>query len=508
MNNLNPLLIGVILIIILVANTAVYSENGAGGPGTKDFSTNITAFCSIENFTSLSNIPIVLGITHNITNTNIVLIKDDIIKVRITMNTNIAAPLFGIGNIALDLPTEFSNQLSNNFIYTGSYIIKEGDYQLHTPVIGYISYLGYESYATALKKVNIDAKKLPELPSITSINHTSDPDTQFTPDTLIEIIMNIGDSTTVEDAYFSIAGMTNVSFIEMTEINKTKYRGIYKVKSTDFIKNGTLRGIIVGDDSGVTKTNYYNQANIINIGTIIEKKDNNKRRIVVQSIDVEGKELNEKDTTIVFPKGTLAEDVKIRIKPLSLLSFKYQINDASDSVIFKIPKQAQINMRYLIKDNKIEGLNIPSNAAKGNIALYYFDIAGKWQKISENVNTEKQVVYASVNRPGIYSIRENQVIDGVIVAPNPFTPGNNDGVNDTVFIYVNNFNNKEVKAFIFTLEGYKICDIKKEKITDNGTVTLIEWDGKKENKVVDGGLYILKIKVGETWYTATVALAK
>ncbi len=496
-----------IIIGLLLLTNFIYANHGAGGAGTSDKITNLIASCPVVNFIVPSLYPTVLSISHNITNTNMILVKDDIIRVSILMNTNMASPYFRIGGIVSDLPT----RLSNNFTYTGSYTIQENDYELKASVIGYISYAGSNSQKNADSFVNIDARPViipPGLGQIIFLNHRSDPDTQFTPDTRIEVIMTLSSKVSNEQGYFSILGLTNVTFLSMQKISSNVMQGSYLIQKNDFIENGTLRGYVVGLDNGILKTNTLDKSSYINICPVVKEQNNDLRRIVIQSIDVADQNRDEQDTVLVLPQGSLKEDVKIRIEPVSLLNYKYTVKDLKNKELEKLPKHSQVRIRYHVINGVVEGLNIPADKVRGNIALFYSDKANKWKKISEDIDIEKFIVYGKASHTGIYAIKLNEIIDKVVIAPNPFTPGNQDGVNDSVIFYVKNINQEEVKSSIFTLEGYKVCEIPAEKIIINGTISLIEWDGKKDNRVVDGGLYVIKIKVGGTWYTATVVLAK
>ncbi len=486
-------------------SSGLFAYNGAGGQGSSGSVTNLTVICPLSSFIGIPNkFPTVLAITHNITNTN-TLQKDDFIRFSIRMNTNQIPPVCNIGNVAIGLTTV----LSNNTTFTGSYIVKDNDYQLLAPIVGSVSYSGSNSQVIAGQRVNIDARLPPPPYNIVSIGHTSDPDTQFTPDTLMEIVMSMDKKVTNVTATFSISGMSNISSITMQKAGSNLLRGTYLVKQSDFMENGTLQGTLISTVLGVLKTNSMSRSNYINIGPIVKKQNNASHRIVIQSVDIAGQEMDEKDTILDLPKGSIEADSQIRIEPITLLSFKYSVKNGSGKDLCSLPKGSHLSIRYHVNHNRIDGLDIPADKAKGNIGMFYDDRADHWQLISEDVDTSKMVVTGAGYNTGVFAIMADDQITKIVIAPNPFTPGNQDGINDTVLFYVKNENHENIRALVFTLSGRKVCEIPSEKIILNGTISIAEWDGRNDNnRLMGGGIYVVKIQVGKKWYTASVVLAR
>lgn len=89
------------------------------------------------------------------------------------------------------------------------------------------------------------------------------------------------------------------------------------------------------------------------------------------------------------------------------------------------------------------------------------------------------------------------------VYPRIFSP-NGDGWNDKVLFQIDNPALLPVKGEVFDISGAKVGDMKPGPIVD---VSLV-WDGKKDDAVVPGGIYIYQIEVGGSVMTGTVIVAQ
>ncbi len=88
------------------------------------------------------------------------------------------------------------------------------------------------------------------------------------------------------------------------------------------------------------------------------------------------------------------------------------------------------------------------------------------------------------------------------IGPNPFTP-NPDGINDRIYFYFENPENKSVEIKILDIDGRVVRNI---QITD-GVVPY--WDGRNSrNDLVEGGVYLYYLRVRNDTVKGTVVLGK
>ena len=91
------------------------------------------------------------------------------------------------------------------------------------------------------------------------------------------------------------------------------------------------------------------------------------------------------------------------------------------------------------------------------------------------------------------------------IGPNPFTPGTDSGGGGArrAYFYYANPEQKETTLRIFDLSGTLIREI---SIAEGVTPY---WDGRNQDGViVEGGMYIYQLKVGNEVVKGTIVLAK
>jgi C-terminal binding-module, SLH-like, of glucodextranase len=168
-----------------------------------------------------------------------------------------------------------------------------------------------------------------------------------------------------------------------------------------------------------------------------------------------------------------------------------------------LPGQVQLSLHYP-QDWVAKGTD------ENMIALYQYNMASnRWVLVGGNVTPTGNNVTATVTRTGTYGLFRteglaydpNEVISGIAISPNPFSP-NGDGLYDETTISF--FLSREATV---TVEIYNIQGIRKRMLTENfpfsGTdlddptprrVPGLVWDGRESNgDLVPYGIYVLRI---------------
>ncbi len=169
----------------------------------------------------------------------------------------------------------------------------------------------------------------------------------------------------------------------------------------------------------------------------------------------------------------------------------------------KLPGPVQLSLHY-------PQSWISAETDENMIALYRYNIdSNRWVLVGGNVTPTGNNVTATVTRTGTFglfrteglSYDPNEVISGISISPNPFSP-NEDGLYDETTISF--FLNREATV---TVEIYNIQGIRKRVLTEtfpfSGTdlddptprrVPGLVWDGRESNgDLVPYGVYILRI---------------
>jgi flagellar hook assembly protein FlgD len=129
-----------------------------------------------------------------------------------------------------------------------------------------------------------------------------------------------------------------------------------------------------------------------------------------------------------------------------------------------------------------------------------------WNYIGGKAQRNNTVIVKVDNISGLFAIFEIKEVPQVFKVypprPNPFTP-NGDGVNDAVTFFFENPQGLEPIVRIYDLRGALV-----RELTDVGT-TSATWDGEDEDgELLELGLYIYQIKVGDKVGGGTVVLAR
>lgn len=93
------------------------------------------------------------------------------------------------------------------------------------------------------------------------------------------------------------------------------------------------------------------------------------------------------------------------------------------------------------------------------------------------------------------------------VYPRLISP-NGDGINDFVFFVLENNTGAPAQGAIYNAQMLKVADVRESTVFMlNRTILL--WDGKDESgAVVNAGIYIYKVQVGNDAFTGTVGVVR
>ncbi len=219
------------------------------------------------------------------------------------------------------------------------------------------------------------------------------------------------------------------------------------------------------------------------------------------------------NTKLSIPAGTLTRDAWVNIYMKQGIGLgegqQYEIiakEKDSEFNITDLDKNVDLTLHYRVNsDGKVANTDVLSSSAGDNLGLYYHD-GVSWQKVNSVVDINNQTIVAKVNKLGLYAIRcqtsKSSSFRFSGIGPNPFTP-NPDGVYDRVYFYFDNPENKDVELKIFDLGGTFVRNV---EITP-GVVPY--WDGRNTGgMLVEGGMYLYSLRVGNETVKGTIVLGK
>lgn len=175
------------------------------------------------------------------------------------------------------------------------------------------------------------------------------------------------------------------------------------------------------------------------------------------------------------------------------------------------PVSVEVNIAYDAPPaSQAAPLSSP-DAARGQISVFWNN-GVEWIKLGGVLNENNQTIAVRSAQPGRYQLRLSAPAAALTlkksnVFPSLFTP-NGDGLNDRVFIVLENPNNAALHGKIFDVTGRFVSDIPVSAQT-NGVGTTLAWAGQDSNgSVVPSGLYIYRIEGDGRLFTGTVAVAR
>ena len=230
------------------------------------------------------------------------------------------------------------------------------------------------------------------------------------------------------------------------------------------------------------------------------------------------------DTEIRIPAAALLEDAVVSItfvkdslpvpnnpeiaqdNTTPLASYRISLKSASGKAFSRLSKPATLILQFSAE--REETRLAPFSDANFDIEkLKVFRWDGvRWNKIGGQAQRNNTIIVKVDNISGLFAIFETseapQVFKVYPPRPNPFTP-NGDGVHDFVTFTFENPQGLESIIRIYDQRGAMV-----RELTDFGT-TSATWDGKDEDgELLELGLYIYQIKVGEKVRGGTVILAR
>ncbi|MBM3239451.1 hypothetical protein FJZ31_24425 [Candidatus Poribacteria bacterium] len=221
-----------------------------------------------------------------------------------------------------------------------------------------------------------------------------------------------------------------------------------------------------------------------------------------------------KDALPVSDNPQIAED-----NPNPLAAYRISLKSVDGKDISGVLLKPTILVLQFSQDGKTarrqEGNGVINPAASSYFSDTTFDIEKlkvfrwdgvHWNQIGGKAQRNNTVIVKVDNISGLFAIFEiaeaPQVFKVYKPRPNPFTP-NGDGVNDFVRFYFENPQGVETIVRIYDLRGALVREL------TNVVTTEVTWDGKDEDgKLLELGLYIYQIKVGDNVKGGTVVLAR
>ncbi len=214
----------------------------------------------------------------------------------------------------------------------------------------------------------------------------------------------------------------------------------------------------------------------------------------------------------------------IVFKSVSMEAFSSQTGNLARNVSFIQP--IQITFGYETDDNgkvlaaapslpsprpvPIFSVELPKDQdAQKSFSSYWFN-GLQWIKLGTKLENSDNGVTLSVQNSGAFQLRlvhpaSRPQLNSVY--PRTISP-NNDGSNDKIFFFYENPTDAPVSGQIFDRRSVKVADAKKiDSFLGNSSV--LAWDGTDDSgAVVQGGVYLYKIEIGDKTFTGTVAVAR
>ncbi len=98
-------------------------------------------------------------------------------------------------------------------------------------------------------------------------------------------------------------------------------------------------------------------------------------------------------------------------------------------------------------------------------------------------------------------------VNSASVYPRLISP-NGDGINDLVFFVLENNTAAPAQGTIYNAQMLKVADVRESTVFMLNR-TILVWDGKDESgSVVNAGIYIYKVQVGNDAFTGTVGVVR
>ncbi|MFH1958502.1 MAG: Ig-like domain-containing protein [bacterium] len=219
---------------------------------------------------------------------------------------------------------------------------------------------------------------------------------------------------------------------------------------------------------------------------------------------------NDSATKLVIPAGAVSANALMNftaVNPETNQAVSYDLSAREQTTGQKITDfnvPVTLTLHYNVVGGKVYNTNVDASDAANNIALFYHD-GVQWQKIGGTVDTGFQTVTADVTHLSKYAIMASakpKAFSMKGIGPNPFTP-NPDGEYDRVHFYFDNPDNLPVTIRIYNIGGNLIKTI-------TGTPGVVPyWNGTSDSgRLVEGGVYIYYLMVGNNRAKGTVVLAK
>ncbi|MFH1352706.1 MAG: kelch repeat-containing protein [bacterium] len=219
---------------------------------------------------------------------------------------------------------------------------------------------------------------------------------------------------------------------------------------------------------------------------------------------------NDNATKLVIPAGAVSANALMNlttVSPETNQAVSYDIiaqyqTTGGKITDFNVP--VTLTLHYNVVGGKVYNTNVDASDAANNIALFYHD-GVQWQKIGGTVDEGAQTVTADVTHLSKYAIMASakpKAFSMKGIGPNPFTP-NPDGEYDRVHFYFDNPDSLPVTVKIYDVGGNLIKTI-------TGTPGVVPyWNGCSDSgRLVEGGVYIYYLMVGNNRAKGTVVLAK
>jgi len=316
--------------------------------------------------------------------------------------------------------------------------------------------------------------------------------------------------TSITPSSGSITGTVNITDLKgtgfvstITSVRLTK-DGESSILATDVSVVSPLKITCKFDlkDKAVGKWNVV-ITNVDNSTTTLANGFEIKREIVDEINCKEVKNISFKgpkgQITLEIPANTFNKDTTLNINPdvslpvgfqstkeFKATSIGVEINITDNSL--KNQKAMTLSLGY--RDVDISGMN-----ESKLVIAYYNTKVSRWDVLPSRVYPADKKVIATLPHFSIFQIMEyfKQIdLTKVEVYPNPFTPKARDSRFNQVTFKFENTNFEEVKLVIWDITGRQI-----RVINESGVVILI-WDGKDEwGEIVEAGVYIYQLKVGQ-----------
>ncbi|MFN0117994.1 MAG: gliding motility-associated C-terminal domain-containing protein [Elusimicrobiota bacterium] len=205
------------------------------------------------------------------------------------------------------------------------------------------------------------------------------------------------------------------------------------------------------------------------------------------------------------------------IRTIRLKLLRADTNQEISDLYFSKPQTvvsvgyALLNGQIVRGNPNIEGTNPTASAGvtPDQLALYWHN-GVTWVKVGGTLDTLSQSFKTKTSFLGTYQLRiaaraTSLNLDEANVYPKVFTP-NGDGLNDRVYLVLENPNDSSIKGEILDLAGRHIANLTPQGI---GVGTTLTWDGKDDSGAkVPSGAYIYKIEGEGKTFTGTMAVAR